>query len=129
MNIPPNLRYTKSHEWVQDLGGGKARIGLTDHAQGEMGDIVFVTLPEVGDDVAAGERLADVESVKAVSEVYSPLSGKVSAVNDALAEDPAAINNDAYGAWLAELSDIDDMEGAGVELLCAQEYEALMKEA
>jgi len=128
MNIPQNLRYTKSHEWVQDLGGGKARVGLTDHAQSEMGDIVFVTLPEVGDDVAVGERLADVESVKAVSEVYSPLSGKVSAINDALADDPAAINNDAYGAWLAEISDIGNMEGA-VELLCAQEYGAFLKEA
>ncbi|MCL2812742.1 MAG: glycine cleavage system protein GcvH [Clostridia bacterium] len=128
MNIPQNLRYTKSHEWVQDLGDGKARVGLTDHAQSEMGDIVFVTLPEVGDDVAVGERLADVESVKAVSEVYSPLCGKISAVNDALADDPAAINNDAYGAWLAEIDDIDDMEGA-VELLSADEYAELTKEA
>jgi len=126
MNIPQNLRYTKSHEWVEDLGGGRARIGLTDHAQQEMGDIVFVTLPGAGDDVAAGERLADVESVKAVSDVYSPLSGKISAVNEALLDDPAAINTDAYGAWLVELSEVDDMEGAGVELLCADAYAAFV---
>jgi len=129
MNIPQNLRYTKSHEWVLDLGGGKARVGLTDHAQHEMGDIVFVTLPEAGDAIAAGERLADVESVKAVSDVYSPLSGKISAVNDALLDDPAGINADAYGAWLAELSEVDDMGGAGVELLSAKEYAALIEEA
>ena len=125
MNIPQNLRYTKSHEWVQDLGGGRARIGLTDHAQREMGDIVFVTLPEVGDDVAVGGRLADVESVKAVSDVYSPLSGKVAAVNEALLDDPAGINADAYGAWLAELSET----GESAELLTADAYAALTKEA
>jgi glycine cleavage system H protein len=125
MNTPQNLRYTKSHEWIQDLGGGKARIGLTDHAQQSLGDIVFVNLPEVGDEVAAGERLADVESVKAASDVYSPLSGKVSAVNEALLDDPAAINSDAYGAWLAELSDI----GNNVETLSAGEYEAFVGEA
>jgi len=125
MNIPQNLRYTKSHEWVQDLGGGRARIGLTDHAQREMGDIVFVTLPEVGDDVAVGGRLADVESVKAVSDVYSPLSGKVAAVNEALLDNPAGINADAYGAWLAELSET----GESAELLTADAYAALTKEA
>ena len=125
MNIPQNLRYTKSHEWVQDLGGGRARIGLTDHAQREMGDIVFVTLPEVGDDVAVGGRLADVESVKAVSDVYSPLSGKVAAVNEALLDDPAGINADAYGAWLAELSET----GESAELLTADAYAALTKGA
>ena len=126
MNIPQNLRYTKSHEWVQDLGGGKAHVGLTDHAQHELGDIVFVNLPEPGDAVAAGERLADVESVKAVSDVYSPVSGSVSAVNEALLDDPAAINADAYGAWLAELSGVD-MAGAG--LLSAEEYAKLLEEA
>ncbi len=124
MNTPNNLRYAKSHEWLEDLGGGKVRVGLTDHAQHELGDLVFVNLPEVGDTVNAGERLADVESVKAVSDVYSPVTGKVSAINEALLDDPAAINNDAYGAWLVEL------EGeAGAGLLSAEEYAALVGEA
>jgi len=125
VNIPQNLRYTESHEWAEDLGGGKARVGLTDHAQQSMGDIVFVNLPEAGDDVTAGERLADVESVKAASDVYSPLSGKVSAINEALLGDPAAINSNAYDAWLVELSDTGD----SVTLLSAEEYEALVGEA
>ena len=125
MNIPQNLRYTKSHEWVQDLGGGRARVGLTDHAQHELGDIVFVNLPATGDAVSAGERLADVESVKAVSDVYSPVGGEVSAVNEALMDDPAAINADPYGAWLAELSGADVV---GADLLSAGEYAALLEE-
>jgi len=96
MKISKNLRYTKTHEWVQDLGGGRVRIGLTDYAQQELGDIVFVNLPEQGDEISAGKRLADVESVKAVSDVFSPVKGKVTANNVTLLVEPAAINADAY---------------------------------
>ena len=123
-NIPQNLRYTKTHEWVQDLSGGRVRVGLTDHAQHELGDIVFVNLSEPGDAVQAGGRLADVESVKAVSDVYSPVGGTVAAINEALLDDPAGINADAYGAWLAELSDVQGDPGAG--LLSAEAYAALL---
>jgi glycine cleavage system H protein len=125
MNVPLNLLYTKSHEWVENLGGGRARIGLTDYAQHELGDIVFVGLPELGDAATSGERLADVESVKAVSDVYSPVSGTVAAVNEALLDDPGAINTDAYGAWLAEIEGVTELAG----LLSAAEYAALTGEA
>lgn len=122
MNIPANLRYTESHEWVKKISDTVAVIGLTDFAQSELGDLVFVNLPEVGDELIVGETFADVESVKAVSDVYSPVSGKVSAINEALLDDPAAINNDCYEAWLIEAEDILDTE----ELLTAEEYENLI---
>ena len=122
MNIPANLRYTESHEWVKKISDTVAVIGLTDFAQSELGDLVFVNLPEVGDELIVGETFADVESVKAVSDVYSPVSGKVSAINEALLDDPAAINNDCYEAWLIEAEDILDTE----ELLTAEEYEKLI---
>lgn len=127
MNIPNHLRYTKSHEWVKDLGDGKVAVGLTDHAQHELGDLVFVNLPQVGDRVDAGERLADVESVKAVSDVFSPVGGSVAEVNEALLDDPAAINGSAYDAWIAQIEGVDAGELAG--LLSAQEYEELIEEA
>ncbi len=122
MNIPANLRYTESHEWVKKISETVAVIGLTDFAQSELGDLVFVNLPEVGDELIVGDTFADVESVKAVSDVYSPVSGKVSAINEALLDDPAAINNDCYEAWLIEAEEIEDFE----ELLTAEEYENLI---
>lgn len=122
MNIPANLRYTQSHEWVKKISETVAVIGLTEYAQSELGDLVFVNLPEVGDELLVGETFADVESVKAVSDVYSPVCGRVSAVNEALLDDPAAINNDCYEAWLIEADSILDTE----ELLSAQEYEELI---
>ncbi|MDR2506313.1 MAG: glycine cleavage system protein GcvH [Oscillospiraceae bacterium] len=121
MSIPSNLYYTKSHEWVS-IEGGKAKVGITDHAQHEMGDIVFAELPSIGDAIGAGERVASVESVKAVSDVYSPIGGTVVAVNDDVADDPAKLNRDAYGAWLAELEGEFDTAG----LLSAEEYSALV---
>ena len=109
MNTPENLLYTKSHEWVA-LDGDTAKIGLTDHAQDALGDLVFVNLPDVGDEVVAGEALGDVESVKAVSDIVSPVTGVVKAVNEELLDAPEAINADPYGAWLVEVESITDKE-------------------
>lgn len=120
MNIPENLKYTKSHEWVEFLPDGAARVGLTDHAQDALGDLVFVNLPEAGDAVTAGEALGDVESVKAVSDIFCPVTGTVRAVNEALLDAPEAINADPYGAWLVEVEAITGQE----ELLDAAAYEA-----
>ncbi len=120
MNTPEHLSYTKSHEWVLFASDGSAKVGLTDHAQDALGDLVFVNLPQVGDAITCGEALGDVESVKAVSDVYSPVSGTVKAVNEDLLDTPEAINADPYGAWLVEVEDITDRE----ELLDAAAYEA-----
>ena len=120
MNTPDHLRYTKSHEWILFADDGTAKVGLTDHAQDALGDLVFVNLPQVGDALTCGEALGDVESVKAVSDVYSPVSGTVKAVNEDLLDTPEAINSDPYGAWLVEVEDITDQE----ELLDAAAYEA-----
>jgi len=120
MNTPDHLRYTKSHEWVLFADDGTAKVGLTDHAQDALGDLVFVNLPQVGDALTCGEALGDVESVKAVSDVYSPVTGTVKAVNEDLLDTPEAINSDPYGAWLVEVEDITDKE----ELLDAAAYEA-----
>ena len=120
MNIPENLKYTRSHEWVEFLPDGAARVGLTDHAQDALGDLVFVNLPEAGDAVTAGEALGDVESVKAVSEIFCPVTGTVRAANEALLDAPEAINADPYGAWLVEVEAITGQE----ELLDAAAYEA-----
>jgi glycine cleavage system H protein len=121
MGNPTELLYTKTHEWVR-LEGGAAVVGLTDHAQRAMGDIVFVSLPAVGDTVAAGAALCDVESVKAVSEVYCPVDGVIAAVNEELASAPERINQSPYEAWIVKI------DGASVRepLLTAQQYEALV---
>ena len=124
MNVPRNLSYTKSHEWVQPTGEKSVRIGLTDYAQSELGDLVFVNLPAVGDELTLGETFADVESVKAVSDVYSPVSGVVSAINEKLLDDPALINSDCYDAWLVEAGEVSLPD----ELLGAEEYELLLQE-
>ena len=118
MNTPEHLRYTKSHEWVLFADDGSAKVGLTDHAQDALGDLVFVNLPQVGDALTCGEALGDVESVKAVSDVSSPVSGIVKAVNEDLLDAPEAINADPYGAWLVEVEGISDQE----ELLDAAAY-------
>ena len=120
MNTPDHLRYTKSHEWILFADDGTAKMGLTDHAQDALGDLVFVNLPQVGDALTCGEALGDVESVKAVSDVYSPVTGTVKAVNEDLVDTPEAINSDPYGAWLVEVENITDQE----ELLDAAAYEA-----
>ncbi len=124
MNIPENLQYTKTHEWVEKLQDGTVRIGLTDYAQSELGDIVFVNLPQVGDTYELGASFADVESVKAVSDIYSPASGTITAANEALLDEPALINEDCYGAWLVEMDDVTEMES----MLTASEYQKLISE-
>lgn len=116
--------YTESHEWVQFLDDTTARIGISDYAQSELGDLVFVNLPEEGDKVEAGEPFAEVESVKAVSNVYSPVSGTVKAVNEALLDQPELINSDAMDAWLIEVENITDK----VKLLTEDEYSRLISE-
>jgi glycine cleavage system H protein len=124
MNIPTDLKYTKSHEWVRFENENTAFIGLTDFAQNSLGSIVFVNLPEEGDAVATGESFGDVESVKAVSDVISPLAGTVSKVNGELLDSPELINEDPYGSWLIEVSDISAQEGmldaAGYEAFCVE---------
>lgn len=124
-NIPENLKYTKTHEWAQ-IDGDKAKIGLSDFAQDALGDIVFINLPEVGDAVTAGEAFCDLESVKAVSDTYSPVNGTISAVNEDLADDPAAINRDPYGAWIAEVEGAtlgdDLMDAAAYAKFCEEEH-------
>jgi glycine cleavage system H protein len=103
MNIPDDLRYSAEHEWVRQEGT-TVRIGITDYAQDALGDIVFVDLPAVGSEVAVGGQLGEVESTKSVSEIYAPVAGTVTAVNDALTAGPEAINQDPYGeGWLCEL--------------------------
>ena len=124
MNIPQELKYTKSHEWVKMIDDTTALVGLTDFAQHSLGDLVFVNLPQEGDEVVKEEAFADVESVKAVSDVFSPVSGVVSKVNEELLDDPAKINADPYGAWFVEVKDITDQE----EFLSAEDYEKVCQE-
>lgn len=118
MTHPTELQYSKSHEWVKFIDETTALIGLTDYAQDALGDLVFVNLPEAGDDVAAGEAFADVESVKAVSDVFSPVTGTVAEVNEELLDAPEMMNNDPYGAWLIKVENITDKD----ELLDADAY-------
>lgn len=120
-NIPAELKYSASHEWIKEEDGIFV-IGLTDFAQNALGDIVFINLPEEGDEVTAGESFADVESVKAVSDVFSPVTGTVCAVNEALLDDPAQVNEDPYGAWLVKVENVTGTE----ELLDAEGYAAVV---
>ena len=116
------LKYTKSHEWVKENEDGTVLVGLTDYAQQELGDLVFVNLPEVGDAVTAGEPLGDVESVKAVSDVFCPVSGTVAEINEELLDAPQLINETPYEAWMIKVESVGDSE----ELLSAAEYEAFI---
>ncbi|HWJ94995.1 MAG TPA: glycine cleavage system protein GcvH, partial [Telluria sp.] len=100
MNIPADLKYTESHEWVRVEADGTLTVGITEYAQDALGDIVFVELPQVGKTFTAGDDAAVVESVKAASDIYSPVSGTVTAVNQAVADAPDSINSDAYGSWM-----------------------------
>lgn len=101
--------YAESHEWAK-VEGNTVKIGLSDYAQQGMGDIVFVNLPEVGDEISAGDPFTDIESVKAVSDVYAPVSGKIVAVNEELADAPELINNDCYEAWIVEVEEADGVD-------------------
>jgi glycine cleavage system H protein len=118
------LNYSKSHEWVR-FEGEKAKIGLSDHAQEQLGDIVFIDLPEVGDEVTLGDSFADVESVKAVSEVYSPVTATISAVNEELLDNPELINSAALDTWIIEVEGIEETE----DLLNAADYQTFCEEA
>lgn len=121
MNHPAELKYTASHEWLREEGELTA-IGITDFAQDSLGDIVFVNLPEVGDELTVGESFADIESVKAVSDIFSPVGGVVEEINEDLADTPEAINEDPYAAWIIKVKTADITEYD--ELLDAAAYEA-----
>lgn len=122
MEFREELKYSKSHEWVKEEGE-EVVIGLTDYAQSELGDLVFVNLPEESDEVTVGEAFADVESVKAVSDVYSPVSGVISEINEELLDTPEAINEAPYDAWFVRVKEITDTE----ELLDAAAYQAYVE--
>lgn len=107
MNVPKDLKYTESHEWVRRDADGTVAVGITDHAQEQLGDIVFVEAPKPGRKVAAGEAVGVVESVKAASDIYAPVSGEVIARNDAALDAPESVNQDAYAAWLFKLKPAD----------------------
>lgn len=104
MNVPANLKYTKSHEWVRLEADGSVTVGITDHAQDLLGDLVFVELPDTGRALAAGEEAAVVESVKAAADVYAPLAGTVTEINQGVVDAPETVNQDAYAAWLFRLA-------------------------
>ena len=123
MKLVEGVLYSKSHEWVKEEGE-EVVIGLTDFAQSELGDLVFVNLPEPGDELAIGESFADVESVKAVSDVYAPVTGVVSEINEELLDSPEKINQVPYEAWLVKVKDVSEKE----DLLSAEEYQALVSE-
>ena len=123
MEIRNDRMYAQSHEWVKFESGGTALVGVSDFAQNELGDLVFVNLPQEGDSVEKGGMLADVESVKAVSDIYSPVGGTVAAVNEELLDEPEKVNAAPYEAWLCCLTDISpDREG----LMTADEYQAFL---
>ncbi len=123
---PEELLYTPSHEWIRDNGDGTATMGITDHAQEQLGDVVFVELPEEGQAVAKGEELAVVESVKSASDIYAPVGGTVEAMNEALEDAPETVNEDCYGdGWMVrlKLENADELQ----ELLSAEQYQALIE--
>jgi glycine cleavage system H protein len=121
-NTPAELRYAASHEWARLEQDGSVTVGITDHAQEALGDVVFVELPEVGKQLGAGEQAGVVESVKAASDIYAPLAGTVIAVNEALADAPESVNGDPYGAWFFRLQPVDAADLA--QLLDAAAYQA-----
>ncbi len=127
MNIPAELQYTQSHEWVRHEKDGTVSVGITDHAQAALGDLVYLELPDVGRKLARGEACAVVESVKAASDVYAPVAGEVVAVNDGITATPEAVNENAYAAWLFRLRPEGESDTTG--LLDAKGYEAAIGEA
>ncbi|UFT98256.1 glycine cleavage system protein GcvH [Radiobacillus kanasensis] len=127
MSLPNDLRYSEEHEWLK-IEDNKVRIGITDHAQSELGDIVFVELPEVGDEIEADAPFGSVESVKTVSELYAPIAGKIVEVNEELEDNPEFVNESPYeNAWMIviEASNIDDVE----KLMTADQYKSMIEEA
>ena len=126
MNIPKELKYTESHEWVRQEADGTVTIGITDHAQEQLGDIVFVEAPKAGRKVAKGEAVGVVESVKAASDIYAPVAGEIVAGNDALSDAPEQVNADAYGSWMFRIKP-DNAADLG-QLLDAAAYEKVASE-
>ncbi|MGH3557535.1 MAG: glycine cleavage system protein GcvH [Mycobacterium sp.] len=128
--IPPDLHYTAEHEWVRRTGDNTVRVGITDFAQSSLGDVVFVQLPDVGTDVAAGESFGEVESTKSVSDLFAPVSAKVVAVNSDLEASPQLLNSDPYGAgWLLDLQvDGEALEQGFTALLDAEAYRGTLAE-
>ncbi len=114
MNVPAHLKYAKSHEWVKQEADGSLTIGISDHAQEALGDIVFLELPEAGRIVKSGEECAVVESVKAASDIYAPVSGEIIAANSAVIETPESVNQDAYAAWLFKIKPSNPAEYAAL---------------
>jgi glycine cleavage system H protein len=130
-DIPPDLRYTAEHEWVRRSGDDTVRVGITDFAQSALGDVVFVQLPDVGTEMTAGESFGEVESTKSVSDLYAPVSGKVSAVNTDLDGSPQLVNSDPYGAgWLldVQVSEVGELESTISSLLDAEAYRGTLTE-
>ncbi len=126
--VPQELQYTKSHEWVRSLPNGQVEVGITDHAQSALGDLVFVEVPQVDRKLAAGEACAVVESVKAASDVYSPVAGRVAARNEELSQKPELLNSDPYGAgWLMRIE--LDANTPAAALLRPGEYQQLLEES
>jgi glycine cleavage system H protein len=122
-NVPANLQYSKEHEWVEGAGGNRFKIGITDYAQGALGDIVYVQLPKVGDAVTEGAVCGEIESTKSVSELFSPVTGTVVAVNEQLDSAPETLNSDPYGAgWIAEI----EVSAPSTSLMDAAGYSALI---
>lgn len=123
MSVPDELKYTAEHEWAQSTESGAVRVGITDHAQEQLGDIVFVSLPQPGDKVVAGSPCGELESTKSVSEIYAPVSGEIVAVNSAIETAPELVNSEPYGSgWMFEVK--PDDPAAVTELLTAAEYAA-----
>jgi glycine cleavage system H protein len=123
--LPGDLRYTNEHEWLRQEEDGTVTIGITDHAQSALGDLVYVELPEIDQDVESGDEMAVVESVKAASDVYAPISGTVIAVNEVLADDPEKINQDPYGeGWIVRVRP----SGDDAETMDPEEYQAFLDE-
>jgi glycine cleavage system H protein len=126
-DLPGDLLYTKDHEWLRREDDGSVTIGITDHAQSALGDLVYVELPEVGQDVDDGGDMAVVESVKAASDVYAPISGSIAAVNDALADDPEKINSDPYGdGWIVRMQPADGIDEG--DLMSPDDYQQFVDE-
>lgn len=123
MNFPADLKYTKDHEWLKMLDDTTALVGITDFAQSELGDLVFINLPQEGDEVTAEESFCDVESVKAVSDVMSPVTGVVAEVNTELEDEPQKLNEEPYEAWIAKIENIT----AFGDLMDAADYEAFVQ--
>ena len=124
-NVPAELRYTKEHEWVKPTSGKNFHVGITDYAQGALGDIVYIQLPKIGDLISQGKVCGEVESTKSVSEIYAPLSGTIVSVNSALDSSPEVLNSDPYGAgWIFEVEVANETEVSS--LLSSSDYQALI---